>query len=85
VFPAGPQTTAVGFLLAKAMTSLPESKVTSVLDAAWPTWLNWHTTDARLASALGIPMPNVSIPAWACLPPGAGPAEAPTQSPLCTS
>jgi len=55
----GPQTTAAGYLLAKAMTSLPEQKVSRVLTGSWARWLNWHTTDARLAAALGIPMPTV--------------------------
>jgi hypothetical protein len=80
ISPSGPQTTAVGFLLAKAMTSLPEGKVESVLRAAWPTWLNWHTTDAQLAAALGIQMPKVPAPP---LPPSANPA-AQQQSPVCT-
>jgi hypothetical protein len=75
----GPQNTAVGYLLANAMTTLPEQKVSHVLASAWGRWLNWHTTDAQLAAALGIPMPSTSVP----LPPpkpGNGP-----QSPLCTS
>jgi hypothetical protein len=60
--PAGPQLTAVGYLLAKAMTSLPERKVSQVLASAWATWLNERTTDAQLAAALGIRMPTVSLP-----------------------
>jgi hypothetical protein len=56
----GPQNTAAGYLLAKAMTQLPEQKVSGVLAGAWSRWLNWHTTDAQLAAALGIPMPSVS-------------------------
>jgi hypothetical protein len=76
----GPQTTAAGYLLAQAMTHLPVGKVTSVLGAAWPTWLNWHTTDAQLVAALGIPMPTVPTPH---LPPAAEP-EAP-RNPVCTS
>jgi len=55
----GPQTTAAGYLLASAMTSLPEHKVARVLTGSWARWLNWHTTDAQLAAALGIPMPTV--------------------------
>jgi hypothetical protein len=63
ITPAGvPQTTAAGYLLASAMTSLPEQKVAYVLKSAWATWLNWHTTDAQLAAALGIPMPTVPAP-----------------------
>jgi hypothetical protein len=77
----GPQTTAAGYLLAQAMTGLPEGKVKSVLAAAWPTWLNWHTTDAQLAAALGIPMPSVpTLPG----PPGADLGAQP-QHPVCTS
>jgi hypothetical protein len=68
-----------GFLLAKAMANLPQAKVESILRAAWPAWLDWHTTDARLAAALGIPMPAVSpLPG---VPPG---APQPPPSPLCT-
>jgi hypothetical protein len=82
-----PQPTAAGYLLAAAMVSLPQQKVRSVLASAWGRWLNWHTTDAQLAAALGIPMPSIStlVPP---LPPGQttghGPANGP-QSPLCTS
>jgi len=83
--------TAAGYLLAHAMTSLPEQKVAQVLMSAWATWLNWHTTDAQLAAALGIPMP--SVPAPPAPPrspkPGAtivqqGPGNGP-QNPLCTA
>jgi hypothetical protein len=77
----GVQTTAVGYLLANAMTSLPEQKVSHVLASAWGSWLNWHTTDAQLAAALGIPMPSVSTPAPP-LPPGPG---GPPPAPLCTT
>jgi hypothetical protein len=80
----GLQNTAAGYLLASAMTSLPEQKVSDVLASAWGSWLNWHTTDAELAAALGVPMPSVAttVPH----PPGiaAGPASAP-QNPLCTA
>ncbi len=55
----GPQTTDAGYLLAAAMTRLPEQKVARVLTDSWARWLNWHTTDAQLAAALGIPMPGV--------------------------
>jgi len=85
VTPGGPQTTAVGFLLARAMTSLPSGKVESVLDRAWPTWLNWRTTDAQLAAALGIPVPVVHIPPGLSRPPATGPGVAPPPSALCTS
>jgi hypothetical protein len=79
---AGPQTTAAGYLLASAMSSLPEAKVSRVLAGAWGRWLNWHTTDAQLAAALGISMP--SVPAAPALPPS-GPARGPVlRSPLCT-
>jgi hypothetical protein len=82
----GPQPTAVGYLLAKAMTSLPQQKVSHVLAGAWGSWLNWRTTDAQLAAALGIPMPGIS----ALVPPlapgqttGPGPGNG-QQSPVCT-
>ncbi len=79
-----PQFTAAGYLLAHEMTSLPEQKVSQVLDGAWTTWLNRHTSEAKLAAALGIPMP--AVPA----PPGPGAATAPgpgngPQSPVCTT
>jgi len=78
----GPQNTAAGYLLASAMTSRPEQRVSHVLKNAWGRWLNWRTTDAQLAAALGIPTPSVST--GVSLPPGAGPGNAP-ESPLCTS
>jgi hypothetical protein len=56
-----PQYTAAGYLLASAMTDLPARTVMNVLDGSWTTWLNWHTTDARLAAALGIRMPRVPV------------------------
>lgn len=82
-----PQLTAAGYLLAAAMTSLPEQKVSQVLDGAWATWLNWHTTDAQLATALGIRMP--SVPSLPMPPPGTaigqgGQGNAP-QNPVCTT
>jgi hypothetical protein len=92
ITPAGvPQTTAAGYLLASAMTSLPEQEVAHVLKSAWATWLNWHTTDAQLAAALGIRMPAVPAPP---VPPRTpepgmtivqpGPGGGP-QSPVCTA
>jgi hypothetical protein len=78
--PTAPQLTAAGFLLARAMTNLPQHKVETVLRAAWPAWLNWHTTDARLAAAFGIPMPAVAVPLGA----GQPGAPQPPPSPLCT-
>ena len=80
--PAAPQLTGAGFLLAKAMANLPQGKVESVLRASWPAWLNWHTTDARLAAALGIPMPAVATTPGAGVPPPGAPQPPP--SPLCT-
>jgi hypothetical protein len=86
-----PQTTAAGYLLASAMTSLPEQKVAHVLTSAWATWLNWHTTDAQLAAALGIRMPSVpasqapsrtSKPGVTIVQPGPGSGP---QNPLCTA
>jgi len=41
------------------MANLPEQKVARLLTDGWPRWLNWHSTDAELAAALGIPMPSV--------------------------
>lgn len=81
--------TAAGYLLAHAMTGLPEQKVAHILAGAWGSWLNWHTTGAQLAAALGIPMPTVPAPPGAirppasrvpAVPPGGGP-----QNPLCTA
>jgi hypothetical protein len=72
----GAVTTAAGYLLASAMTSLPEQEVSHVLAGAWGRWLNWRTTDAQLAAALGIRMPG-----GASVPPG--PINGP-QNPLCT-
>jgi hypothetical protein len=92
ITPAGvPQTTAAGYLLASAMTSLPEQEVAHVLKSAWATWLNWHTTDAQLAAALGIRMPTVpappvpprtSQPGMTIAQPGPGGGA---QSPVCTA
>ena len=79
---AGPQTTATGYLLANAMTSLPEAKVSQILAGAWGRWLDWHTTDAQLAAALGLALPRV--PAAPAVPAAPGPAAGPAlQSPLC--
>jgi hypothetical protein len=86
-----PQTTAAGYLLASAMTSLPEQTVAHVLKSAWATWLNWHTTDAQLAAALGIRMPTVPAPpapprtpepGMTTVQPGPGGGP---QSPVCTA
>jgi len=89
--PGVPQTTDAGYLLASAMTRLPEQKVARVLTSAWASWLNWHTTDAQLAAALGIRVPSVPAPpAPSRTPkPGAtiahqGPGSGP-QNPLCTA
>jgi hypothetical protein len=82
----GPQTTAAGYLLARAMTNLPEQKVARVLTDGWARWLNWRTTDAQLATALGIRMP--SVPTLPKPPPGEKVTQAPNngpQNPLCTS
>jgi hypothetical protein len=48
---------AAEYLMAKAMTGLPEQKVSQVLKDQWSTWLNARTTDAQLAAALGIQVP----------------------------
>jgi hypothetical protein len=55
----GPQITGAGYLLAQAMTRLPADQVTQILDRNWTAWTDWHTTDAQLAAALGIPLPTV--------------------------
>jgi len=90
--PSGPQLTAVGYLLAKAMTGLPERKVSQVLTSAWATWLNERTTDAQLAAALGIRMPSVPLPP--SLRPGSTPPPGMTivnanqpalQNPVCAT
>ncbi len=76
----GLQYTAAGYQLASAMTGLTEPKVSHVLASAWGRWLNWHTTDAQLAAALGLRAPSASAPL--SLPPG--PANGP-ENPLCTT
>ena len=84
---SGPPITVAGYLLANAMTSLPESKVARVLKDAWGRWLNWRTTDAQLAAAVGIPMPG--LPAFHKPHPRRGVSIAPPPSnerdPLCTT
>jgi hypothetical protein len=85
---SGPPTTAAGYLLANAMTSLPEQQVAHVLKDAWGKWLNWRTTDAQLAAALGIPMPGLPA-SLKPLHPRRGVSIAPPpsneQDPLCTT
>ena len=78
-----PTTTAVGYLLASAMTSLPAQKVTRILTASWSKWPNLHATDAQLAAALGIRMPHVS--ASAPRPAPGEPVQSAPQQPVCTS
>jgi len=82
----GPQNTAAGYLLANAMTNLPARRVSHVLTDAWARWLNWRTTDAQLAAALGIPMPSVStrvtLPSGKTIAPGPGNGP---QNPVCTT
>ena len=53
---------ATAYLMAKAMTGLPEQKVSHVLKNRWATWLNGRTTDAQLAAALGIKAPGAPPP-----------------------
>lgn len=82
----GAQNTAAGYLLASAMTRLPEQQVVRVLTDAWGRWLNWRTTDAELAAALRVSTPTPA--AGATLPPGNGPGNGPAngpQNPLCTT
>jgi hypothetical protein len=73
----GLQDTAIGYMLASEMTSVPQQKVSQILAGAWSRWMNWHATDAQLAAALGVSMPSVST---GSLPPG----PTPPQAPLCT-
>jgi hypothetical protein len=73
----GPQDTAAGYLLANAMTRLPEQQVAHILADGWGRWLSWRTTDAQLAAALGIPVPGLGTPSPGNVP---GP-----QNPLCTT
>jgi hypothetical protein len=84
-----PQLTEAGSLLAKAMTNLPEQKVSQVLRGAWATWLNEHTTDGQLAAALGLRVPTVPPPPSAgsgARQPGSKTGGQPgSQSPVCTS
>jgi hypothetical protein len=71
--------TAAEYLLASEMTRMPRQRVSHILAGSWSRWLNWHTTDAQLAAALGLPTPTVATPP---LPPGAaGPGD---ESPVCT-
>jgi hypothetical protein len=56
-----PRLTYTGTLLAEAMMRLPRAKVAHVLKASWSMWLNWHTTEAQLAAALGIPLPRAPV------------------------
>jgi hypothetical protein len=81
-----PQNTEAGYLLARAMASLPEQKVERVLTDGWARWVNARTTAAQLAAALAIPVPSVHVPQ---LPAGAThPAVNPsagTPNSVCTS
>ena len=87
----GVQDTAAGYLLAKEMTGLPQQRVGHVLAGAWSQWLNWRTTDAQLAAALGIPMPSASSPASSPSGPGNSPVSPPPgpgngpQASVCTT
>ena len=76
---AGPLDTAAGYLLAAAMTSLPERRVNEVLRAGWARWVGWRATDDQLAAALGIRMP--AVPAFA----GAAPPAGQPPVPVCTT
>ncbi|MDQ2815688.1 MAG: hypothetical protein M3Z75_28550 [Actinomycetota bacterium] len=64
---SGLQLTDAGYLLATAMTGLPEQKVSQVLANGWATWLNARTTGTQLAAALGIQMPALPQPPSASL------------------
>jgi hypothetical protein len=56
-----PLLSTTGDLLGEAMARLPQAKVDHVLRASWSTWLNWHTTEAHLAAALGIQVPPAPV------------------------
>lgn len=55
---ANPVITAAGYQLAREMAGLPTARVTRVLEGAWPSWLDPHTTQARLAATLGLAVPQ---------------------------
>jgi hypothetical protein len=55
--------TAQGIRLAQAMLRLPAGRVESILAARWPGWLDPAATDAQLAAALRIPLPDAPAPA----------------------
>ncbi len=74
-----PQTTEAGYLLATAMTNLPEQKVARILRDGWSTWVSARTTDAQLAAALGIRMNSAGV---AQPPMGQGPVPI---NPVCGS
>lgn len=57
----GAQTTADGYLLARAMTTLPTARVNALLHANWDSWISPRATDAELAAAFGITMPAVHL------------------------
>jgi hypothetical protein len=63
-WPSRPPFPAAVYLMAKAMTGLPEQKVSQVLKDRWATWLNPRTTDAQLAAALGIQVPSGPLPPY---------------------
>jgi hypothetical protein len=70
----GVQDTAAGYLLAAAMTRLPEQKVAGILSGQWGRWMNGSTSDSQLAAALGIRMASVAAP------PAPGPRERVTEA-----
>jgi hypothetical protein len=80
VFPTGLALTDEGYLLAQAMTKLPAAEVNAVLRTSWAKWLDPHTTDTQLASALGIAVPAASSGPAFVPPPGPG---APPQNTVC--
>lgn len=81
VWSGPPQNTEAGYLLARAMIKLPEHRVARVLAAGWARWINWRTTDAQLAAALGIGLPSVPRPPLL----GPGPLGAGPENPVCAS
>ncbi|MGD0985302.1 MAG: hypothetical protein ABSA65_16045 [Acidimicrobiales bacterium] len=54
-------TTRTATLLGLAMARLPPGRVELVLGANWAHWLDWRTSDATLATALGLDLPAAPV------------------------
>jgi hypothetical protein len=79
----GAQTTADGYLLARAMTTLSTARVTTLLKANWDRWISPRTTDADLAAAFGITTPVVHLVGPSGQP--ITPLPPPGSQPLCAT